>query len=231
MTDFATFTTNPEILSNYIENIIFEPWKKLDGDAAAISICTISTKQMILLKGENMVRLAYPIRTTFLRSGKVRATFAITSKTAAQFVKVENALKDRLGSSGMMKKAEIKSTFTSCVSAPTPKYPSHTVAFDFRVEAPKTILYQMVENPTESGWNTLPIEYLEVSKFSLMSLRITPTLLWKGNGKCAIKWMVKQGVVAYEDEIPPPVDEVVFAKCCALCARGALRLIPPRVII
>ena len=206
--DFSAFATNPELATSYIDGITFEPWKKLDGDAQAISICSITSPQVLILKGENLVRLAYPLRTNFMRSGKIRATFAVNSKTAAAFVKLESTLKDRLGSSGMMKKTEIKSTFQSCVAAPSAKYPSHTVSFDLRVEAPKSSLYQMIENPTDSGWNTVPVEFGSISKFSLMSLRIAPTLLWKGNGKCAIKWMVKQGIVAYEEEIPPPVDEV-----------------------
>ena len=65
---------------------------------------------------------------------------------------------------------------------------------------------------TSVGWSTLPVDYDTISKFSLMSLRIVPTLIWKNKEKCAIKWLVKQGIVAYEEEIPPSVDEVVMQR-------------------
>jgi len=210
--DLSTFTTDPSQSAAFVEGMTFEPWKKMSGDAAAITISTISSSNVLLLKGENLVRLAYPIRDNFVKNGKVRATFAINSKTATALLKLESAVKDRLGSSGMMKKTELKSTFQSIVNAPSTKYPSHTVAFDVRIEQPKTALYAMTESEggggSGHGWATIPLEYDSISKFSLMTLRVSPTLIWKGNGKTAIKWLVKQGIVAFEEEIPPPVDEV-----------------------
>ena len=206
--DLAQLTANPELLTAYLESLSYEPWKQLSGEAATIAISSIITSQIILMKGENLVRLAYPLNTNYKRGGKVRATFALNTKTAQQLLKLENAIKDRLGSSGMMRKTDIRSMHESFVSAPSPKYPSHTASFDLRVDAPKTALYQQIENPNSSGWSTVPIEFSDISKFSLMSLRIAPTLIWKGNGKMAIKFVIKQGIVAYEEEIPPPVDEV-----------------------
>ena len=212
--DLSQLATNPDLLASYIDGISFEPWKQLTGEAATIAICSVKSSQVIILKGENMARLAYPLNTNYKRGGKIRATFAINTKTASQLLKLETAMKDRLGSSGMMKKTEIKSMFESAVAAPSQRYPSHTASYDLRVEAPKSSLYQMIENPTESGWNTVPVEFSDISKFSLMSLRIAPTLIWKGNGKCAIKFLVKQGVVAYEEELPPPIDEVCLTRGC-----------------
>jgi hypothetical protein len=211
--DISSFTTTPELLASYIDGVTYEPWKQMSGDASAISICSITTSQQLQLKGDHMTRLAYPIRTTYMKGGKVMAKFAVTPKTAAQIIKIENAMKDRLGSSGMMKKAEVKATFQSIVSAPSAKYPSHTLSLVLRVETPKTALYQMIEDPQKEGWNTVSVSYEDIAKFSLMSLRIAPTLLWKGNGKCAIKWQVKQGVVIYEEETPAPLDEVSGLAC------------------
>lgn len=214
--DLAQLATNPELLTSWIDGITFEPWKQLTGEASTIAISSISSSQVIVLKGENLARLAYPLNTNYKRGGKIRSSFAINTKTATQLLKIESALKDRLGSSGMMKKTDIKSMHESMVNAPSTKYPSHIACFDVRVDAPKTALYQQIENPESSGWSTVPINFDDIAKFSLMSLRIAPTLVWKGNGKMAIKFMLKQGVVAYEEEIPPPVDEVCREQGCNL---------------
>jgi hypothetical protein len=221
--DLAQIATNPELLASYIDGISFEPWKQLTGEAASIAISSVNSSQVILLKGDNLSRLAYPLNTNYKRGGKIRSTFAVNTKTAQQLLKLENALKDRLGSSGMMKKTDIKSMHESMVNAPSQKYPSHTASFDLRVDAPKTALYQQIENPEADGWSTVPIDFTSIPKFSLMSLRIAPTLVWKGNGKMAIKFLVKQGIVAYEEEVPPPVDEVGRDRGCRVCCDTRLR--------
>lgn len=215
--NLADLAVKPELLTSYLDGVSFEPWKQLTGEAQTIAISSISASQVIILKGENLCRLAYPLNTTYKRGGKIRATFAITSKTAQSLLKIETALKDRLGTSGMVKKPELKSMFQSSISAPTAKYPSHTVCFDLRVDVPKTTLYQQVENPDTSGWNTMPVEFSDIAKFSLMSLRVSPSLVWKGNGKVAIKFTLKQAIVAYEEQIPPSVDEVGNRNGCRVC--------------
>ena len=223
--DLAQLATNSELLSSFVEGVTFEPWKQLSGEASSIAISKVTSNSVLLLKGEHLVRLAYPLNENYKRGGKIRATFALTTKSASAMLKIENALKDRLGSSGMMKKADIKANFESAISAPSQKYPSHTASFDLRIDAPKTALYQMIEKPTETGWDTTPIDFKEISKFSLMSLRVSPTLVWKNTtGKCAIKFLVKQGVVAYEEEIPPPVDEVCLHEGVKLVCDKVLRV-------
>ncbi len=222
--NLADLVTNPELLSSYLDGVSFEPWKQLTGEAQTIAISSVSASQVIILKGDNLCRLAYPLNTTYKRGGKIRATFAITSKTAQALLKLESALKDRLGSSGMCKKTDLKTMFQSSIAAPTAKYPSHTASFDLRVDAPKTTLYQQVENPETSGWNTMPIDFSDIAKFSLMSLRVSPSLVWKGNGKVAIKMMLKQAIVAYEEEIPPSVDEVRDEYGCRVCFDVVLRV-------
>ncbi len=228
--EFGAVTTSQDSLQAYLDSVSFDAWKKLDGDAAAISICNITSSTPLIFKGEHMTRLAYPISTTYMRRGKVRATFAVSSKTAAAMVKLESALKDRIGSSGMMKKTEIKQTYQSCVHGPTAKYPSHTLQLEMRVETPKTSLYAQVPKSSGSGWDTDPVDYDAIQKFSLMSIRVAPTLLWKGNGKCAIKFQVKQGIVAHEEEIPAPVDEVREKKTPYGILRYTIRIPSPQEI-
>lgn len=214
--DIGKVAATPELLSSFLEGLTFEPWRQLTGEASSIAISSVKSSQVLVLKGEHMARLAYPLNDTYKRGGKVRATFAINTKTAVTLLKIENAIKDRIVSSGMMKKMDMKMMFESSIAAPSQKYPSHTASYDLRVEAPKTSLYRMIENPTDSGWSTVPEEYTEIQKFSAMSLRVAPTLVWKGNGKCALKMQLKQAVVAYEENLPSPVDEVSARDGCQI---------------
>ena len=205
--------SDPALLQSFLDGLSWEPWKSMGGDANSVTFSNLTSSQVIILKGQNLVRLAYRMNDNYVKGGKIRATFAIDSKLAALIVKMEQTIKGRLVSSGMMKKGELNAKFQSIVTAPTEKYPSHVIHLQVRIDSPKTVFTTMTEteggSSTSVGWSSTPVEYEMIQKFSLMSLRIVPMLIWKNSEKCALKWLIKQGVVAHEDEIPQPVDEVI----------------------
>ena len=87
--DLSTFATDPAQLSGFVDGLSWEPWKRLSGDASAITIATVTSSNVLLLKGKNLVRLAYPLRDTYAKNGKIRGTFAVSLTLAQQIVKLE----------------------------------------------------------------------------------------------------------------------------------------------